>query len=240
MCLGVLDLTFVTEESEWGHAREVELVPGGRHVVVTEQNKADYVRRVTTHRLTNAIRAQLAACVRGFREVLPPALLSLFDEAELALLISGLPDIDPEDWRANSVYEGYSEASSQITWFWRAVRAFSREERAKLLQFVTGSAKVPMGGFARLEGSNGNARFIISRSFGGGVRLPTAHTWCVVGSTSKRRARKRWGRALTCWCMGGASYSFNKIDLPEYEDYEQLVTMLRLAINEGAGAFGFA
>ena len=37
-------------------------------------------------------------------------------------------------------------------WFWRALRSFAQAERAKFLQFVTGTSKVPLQGFAYLEG----------------------------------------------------------------------------------------
>ena len=35
------------------------------------------------------------------------------------------------------------------------------------------------------------------------------------------------------------NHSFNQIDLPEYETYEQLRKSLLLAITEGAEGFGF-
>lgn len=65
---------------------------------------------------------------------MPADLISIFNEKELELLISGLPDIDIDDWRNNTVYHNYSASSPQIQWFWRAVRSFDLEERAKLLQ----------------------------------------------------------------------------------------------------------
>ncbi|KNZ55491.1 uncharacterized protein VP01_2663g8 [Puccinia sorghi] len=44
---------------------------------------------------------------------------------------------------------------STVTWFWRAVRSFGQEERAKLLQFATGSSRVPLEGFGALQGAQG-------------------------------------------------------------------------------------
>ena len=137
----------------------------------------EYVRLITELKLTTAIRAQIDAFVKGFNEIVPRQLVRLFDEQELELLISGLPDIDIDDWRANTTYQGFTAASTQIQWFWRAVRSFTREERAKLLQFVTGSSKIPMGGFANLEGMNGVSKFLICRAYGKPNRLPAAHTW---------------------------------------------------------------
>lgn len=91
-------------------------------------------------------------------------------------MISGLPDIDIDDWKANTEYQNYSPSSPQIQWFWRAVRSFDKEELAKLLQFVTGTSKVPLNGFKELEGMNGINRFNIHRDYGNKDRLPSTHT----------------------------------------------------------------
>lgn len=81
-----------------------------------------------------------------------------------------------DDWKNNSEYHNYSASSPQIQWFWRAVRSFDKEERAKLLQFVTGTSKVPLNGFGQLEGMNGFSRFNIHRDYGNKDRLPSSHT----------------------------------------------------------------
>lgn len=44
--------------------------------------------------------------------------------------------------RANTEYSGYSAASPVIQWFWEVVQGFSKEDKARLLQFVTGTSKV--------------------------------------------------------------------------------------------------
>lgn len=47
-----------------------------------------------------------------------------------------------DDLRANTEYSGYSAASPVIQWFWEIVQGFSKEDKARLLQFVTGTSKV--------------------------------------------------------------------------------------------------
>ena len=64
----------------------------------------------------------------------------------------------------------------QIQWLWRALRSFDQAERAKFLQFVTGTSKVPLQGFAALEGMNGLQKFQIHRDDRSTDRLPAAHT----------------------------------------------------------------
>ncbi|EPX73305.1 HECT-type ubiquitin ligase E3 Ptr1 [Schizosaccharomyces octosporus yFS286] len=201
---------FAVEKDVFGEKTIVDLIPNGRNIPVTELNKHDYVNRMVDYKLVESVKDQLQSLLEGFSDIIPPNLIQIFNEQELELLISGLPEIDNDDWRNNTEYHGYNVSSPQIQWFWRAVRSFDEEERAKLLQFATGTSKVPLNGFKELEGMSGFQRFNIHKSYGSLNRLPQSHT------------------------------CFNQLDLPEYETYEQLRTMLLTAINEGSEGFGFA
>lgn len=173
----IIDLTFSVETDDFGTNKIIDLKPDGRNIPVTEENKHEYVTLVTEQKLVLAIKDQVNAFLEGFHDIIPASLIQIFNEQELELLISGLPDIDIDEWKANTVYEGYTLSSPQIQWFWRAVRSFDQEERAKLLQFSTGTSKVPLEGFAELQGSNGVQKFQIHKEFGDVNRLPSAHTW---------------------------------------------------------------
>eukprot|EP00092_Neocalanus_flemingeri_P041280 GFUD01044951.1.p1 GENE.GFUD01044951.1~~GFUD01044951.1.p1 ORF type:complete len:4316 (+),score=1501.53 GFUD01044951.1:136-13083(+) len=204
------DLTFSTEIQEFGVTEVRDLIPDGRNVIVTDQNKADYIRLVCQMKMTGAIRKQLAAFLEGFYDIIPRRLIAIFNEQELELLLSGLPDINIDDLKANTEYHKYSVTSLQIVWFWRALRSFDQTDRAKFLQFVTGSSKVPLQGFGALEGMNGAQKFQIHRDDRSTDRLPAAHT------------------------------CFNQLDLPAYETYDKLRTYLLKAIQECSEGFGFA
>lgn len=52
------------------------------------------------------------------------------------------PCVSVDDMRANTEYSGYSPASPVIQWFWEVVQGLSKEDKARLLQFVTGTSKV--------------------------------------------------------------------------------------------------
>ena len=113
-----------------------------------DENKGSYVRLVAHHRMTTAIRKQIDSFLEGFHELVPPELISIFDAQELELLISGLPDIDLDDLRAHTDYHGYKPTDPCIGFLWTVLRGFSKEEKALFLQFVTGTSKVPLEGFA--------------------------------------------------------------------------------------------
>uniref|UniRef100_A0A915HS62 HECT-type E3 ubiquitin transferase n=1 Tax=Romanomermis culicivorax TaxID=13658 RepID=A0A915HS62_ROMCU len=170
------ELTFSLEVNEFGKLEVRDLKANGRDVPVVDENKKEYVRLVCQMKMTGAIRQQLNAFLTGFYDIIPKNLISIFNEQELELLISGLPTIDVDDLQANTEYNKYTKTSLQIVWFWRALRSFDQADRAKFLQFVTGTSKVPLQGFASLEGMHGIQRFQIHRDDRSTDRLPTAHT----------------------------------------------------------------
>ncbi|SPO27765.1 related to ubiquitin-protein ligase 1 [Ustilago trichophora] len=171
----ILDLTFSVDDEEFGETKVIELKPNGTNIAVTESNKQEYVRLVTEQRLTKSIKSQIDAFLDGFNEIIPADLIRIFSEQELELLISGLPDIDVDAWKSNTELHGYSSGDAVIQWWWRAVRSFDQTEKAKLLQFITGTSKVPLEGFAHLQGVQGTQRFNIHKAYGAD-RLPAAHT----------------------------------------------------------------
>jgi E3 ubiquitin-protein ligase HUWE1 len=203
-----MDLTFTIEEETFGVTETIELKEGGKDIAVTDENKKEYVQLVVEQKLCKSIQPQIDQFLKGFHEVIPDY-INIFNEQELELLISGLPDIDIDDLKRNTEYVGYTATSPVITNFWRAVESFTREELANLVQFCTGTAKVPLEGFVALEGMNGPQKFQIHKAYGDLDRLATAHT------------------------------CFNQLDLPEYASYDQMVEKLKMAFMEANQGFGF-
>lgn len=89
-----LDLTFSAELEEFGERRVVDLVPNGRSIAVTDENKGEYVRLITQHRLTSVIEDQLVNFKQGLHELVPADLIGMFNEQEFELLIAGMPTVD--------------------------------------------------------------------------------------------------------------------------------------------------
>lgn len=84
----------------------------------------------------------------------------------LQLIICGLGKIDVSDWKANTRLKHCTPDSNVVKWFWKAVELFDEERRARLLQFVTGSSRVPLQGFKALQGE-------VSRE---GAQVPCLHS----------------------------------------------------------------
>ncbi|KAG9508647.1 E3 ubiquitin-protein ligase NEDD4, partial [Fragariocoptes setiger] len=171
-----LDLYFAVDADSFGQMLQHELKPGGANIAVTNENKHEYIDMVIQWRFVSRVLPQMTAFLEGFDEVLPLNLIKVFDENELELLMCGIGEIDVKDWKRHTVYKsGYHPYHIVIQWFWRVVLSFNNEMRSRLLQFVTGTSRVPMNGFKELYGSNGLQSFTIER-WGTPENLPRSHT----------------------------------------------------------------
>ncbi|KAK9480683.1 hypothetical protein V1514DRAFT_151348 [Lipomyces japonicus] len=200
----ILELTFSTEDDRFGELVTVDLKPDGRNIPVTNENKREYIELITEWRISKRVEEQFRAFMSGFNELIPQELINVFDERELELLIGGIADIDVDDWKKHTDYRGYSESDEVIQWFWKCVRTWDAEQKSRLLQFTTGTSRIPVNGFKDLQGSDGPRRFTIEKS-GEIQHLPKSHT------------------------------CFNRVDLPPYKDYNNLVQKLTIAVEETVG-----
>ncbi|XP_064165136.1 E3 ubiquitin-protein ligase NEDD4-like isoform X10 [Anguilla rostrata] len=203
-----LDLRFCIDEDNFGQTYQVDLKPSGSDMVVTNDNKKEYIDLVIQWRFVNRVQKQMNAFLEGFTELILIDLIKIFDENELELLMCGLGDVDVNDWRQHTVYKnGYCPNHPVIQWFWKAVLLMDAEKRIRLLQFVTGTSRVPMNGFAELYGSNGPQLFTIEQ-WGTPDKLPRAHT------------------------------CFNRLDLPTYDSFDDLREKLLMAVENAQGFEG--
>lgn len=172
------DMGFVfakDEEDCFGVKQTIELKPGGANIPVTDENKQEYINLMIEHSINAGVEEQLKVFRNGLYEIIPSDLISIFDERELELLISGVSEINVDDWESNTDYRTYKKDDKTVIFFWRCVREFENEMRARLLQFVTGTSRIPVTGFKDLQGSDGPRHFTIEKA-GNPEDLPKSHT----------------------------------------------------------------
>lgn len=207
------------------NGQEVDLKEDGRNIDVTDDNKDEYLRLVLEYRMLESISEQLQEFLNGIYDVVPKALLSVFDYQELELLLCGIPTIDMADWKANTRVryladdEGRrrttvsEEAQDEVVaWFWVVLESFTPEERARLLQFTTGTSRVPVEGFKGLMSSSG-----------------IIHPFTVQLVTRGDDTSSLFPKAHTC---------FNRLDLPLYRSMEEMETYLTMVSQMEIFGFG--
>uniref|UniRef100_A0A158QCF5 HECT-type E3 ubiquitin transferase n=1 Tax=Hymenolepis diminuta TaxID=6216 RepID=A0A158QCF5_HYMDI len=138
----------VNYKDMFGQAVSHELIPNGASIPVTKANRQEFVDKTVDFLLNTSVKKQFAAFRKGF-------LLVNYDFNELERVTE---------------YEGdYNTETPIIRQFWSVVHSMSEEEQRRLLQFATGTDRIPVGGMSRMK-------FVIARQGPDSDRLPTAHT----------------------------------------------------------------
>ncbi|TDH71982.1 hypothetical protein CCR75_000804 [Bremia lactucae] len=147
-----LGLTHTIVHQVFGEQKEIEIIPGGGNIPVTNRNKTRYIHLVANYYLNTQIHDQSTAFRMGVCDLIDPRWLQMFNEPELQVLISGKSGkIDIEDLKANTRYTGgYHAFDKRVAWLWQALVSFTPSEQAAFLQFTTSCQRAPLLGFASL------------------------------------------------------------------------------------------
>ncbi|PJF17875.1 YER125Wp-like protein [Paramicrosporidium saccamoebae] len=200
-----LGTTFSADDEMFGIIEVNDLIANGRNIDVTNENKHHYIELIVQWRAVSRVQEQIGAIKKGLFEIIPREILCVFNDHELEFLFCGISEIDVKDWKTNTLYRRYTTSDQAIVWFWKIVEEeFDNVKRAQLLQFATGTSRIPLNGFKDLQGSDGPRKFTIER----------------LDDT------EMFPRSHTC---------FNRIDLPSYSSYEDLLSRLTMAIECSEG-----
>ncbi|KAE8333229.1 hypothetical protein BDV39DRAFT_188725 [Aspergillus sergii] len=175
----------------------IELIKDGSNVPVTIENVDFGVQR------------QVEAFREGFSQVFPYSALRTFTPAELVMLF-GRAD---EDWSIETLMDsikadhGFNMDSRSVRNLLQTMSELDAQQRRDFLQFVTGSPKLPIGGFKGLT--------------------PIFTVVCRP-SEPPYTPDDYLPSVMTC---------VNYLKLPDYSSLDVLRTRLSVAIQEGQGAF---
>ncbi|XP_037093426.1 ubiquitin-protein ligase E3B-like [Pollicipes pollicipes] len=222
-----LGLTFSYDQDVMGQLVTYDLIPGGRVIPVTNENKIQYVYHLAHFRMQTQIREQTAAFLRGFRALVRPEWLQMFSPPELQRLISGdNVDLDVRELRKyTQYYGGFHDRHRIVVWFWDVLdKDFTQEEKKMFLKFVTSCSNPPLMGFAHLE-----PPFSI-RCVEVGDDDDTGDT---IGSMLRGFLSVRRRDPVTR--LPTSSTCFNLLKLPNYQKKTTLRDKLRYAIRNNTG-----
>lgn len=136
---------------------------------VTNDNHHQYVYEYCNWLMDYSIRPQFYTFAKGFYQVVNPRALQLLTPEHFRLLLEGCNDLDIQDLMRATTVSGFSRGSPVLTWFWQIVEDYPQEKQKKLLEFVTASKRVPIGGA-------GSLTFKIERAGGDTEHLPGSST----------------------------------------------------------------
>ncbi|KAL3856755.1 hypothetical protein ACJMK2_011476 [Sinanodonta woodiana] len=125
---------------------EVELIPNGRHVLVSWENHHQYIEAIRRLRMSELSSKQCVAALRcGLATVVPLQLLTLMSPLDMELRTCGLPYVDLDFLKAHTMYQvGLMESDKHIEFFWNALESFSQEDLCRFIKFACNQERIPM------------------------------------------------------------------------------------------------
>ncbi|NXN24216.1 TRIPC ligase, partial [Nycticryphes semicollaris] len=132
----------------------IELKKGGKDTPVTIHNLEEYLRLVIFWALNEGVARQFDSFRDGFESVFPLSHLQYFYPEELEQLLCGSKT---DTWDAKTLMEccrpdhGYTHDSRAVKYLFEILSSFDSEQQRLFLQFVTGSPRLPVGGFRSLN-----------------------------------------------------------------------------------------
>ncbi|KAJ4985328.1 ubiquitin-protein ligase [Stagonosporopsis vannaccii] len=187
----------------------IELIENGAHTAVTIDNVGLYVDTVVDLTLGSGVKRQIDAFGAGFSEVFPYSALRAFTPDELVMLFGR----NDEDWSLETLMDsikadhGYNLDSKSVRNLLTTMSQYTPEERRDFLQFITGSPKLPIGGFKSLTPMFTVVCKPAEPPYTSDDYLPSVMT-CV-----------------------------NYLKMPDYSTLDVLREKLSVAVKEGQGAF---
>ncbi|KAJ8679148.1 hypothetical protein QAD02_014935 [Eretmocerus hayati] len=222
-----LELTFSVDENVMGKLVTYELKPGGKAILVTNDNKINYIHSMAQFRMYVQIKDQIAAFTKGFRSLIKPEWFPLFSTPEWQRLISGdnVP-IDLRDLRKHTqYYGGFHDKHRVISWLWDILENdFSESERSLFLKFVTSCSRSPLLGFAHLEPAFSVRCVEVSDDDDTGDTIGSVIRGFF--TIRKKDPQNRLPTSSTC---------FNLLKLPNYRKKCTLREKLRYAVSSNTG-----
>ncbi|KAK5773550.1 hypothetical protein RI543_005179 [Arxiozyma heterogenica] len=196
-------LTFVLPGSD------IELIKNGSKLNVHVGNVTQYIRSIISYIIDIGVKDQIKSFISGFSKVFPYSNLIILTPEELVELFGRVE----EDWSTETLYtcitanHGYTMDSATIHNLISIMSSFNLQERRAFLQFITGSPKLPLGGFKALK-----------------PKLTVVLKHAESGLTPDEYLPS----VMTC---------ANYLKLPKYSSKEIMQQRITQAIHEGAGAF---
>lgn len=188
---------------------DLELVENGKNTLVTNANVHHYLILACKSILVLGIASNIDSFREGFSSLLPLNVLNLFSTRQFSDLMGN----GEEDWTIETLKStigtdhGYSDDSEAIRNLLSILNEFTRHEQRDFLQFLTGSPRLPIGGFAALEPKLTIVKKFVETGMARDEHLPSV---------------------MTC---------ANYLKLPDYSLRAVMKMKILQAIKEGSGEF---
>ncbi|KAL5476128.1 hypothetical protein EMCRGX_G026036 [Ephydatia muelleri] len=133
---------------------DIELKVGGKEIAVTVHNLDEYLKLVVDWTMVRGVARQMEAFREGFNTIFPINNLRGFYPSEMDALLCGANN---QKWDNKELMEysrpnhGYSHDSRAVQFLFDVLSTYNSTEQRQFIEFVTGSPRLPVGGFKALN-----------------------------------------------------------------------------------------
>ena len=195
--------------------KEIELIEGGRNILVNNENKNIFINKVVELICFNSIKYELQSFKNGFISIIPLNFIKIFSIEEFGFILYGQREINLKDWKMNTIYKGgINEKNEVVQFFWEILEELNNEQLLLFFKFCTGSTRVPVDGFSALPGpKNKIIKFSIE----------------LLNNKNDNDKINKLITAQTC---------FNTIILPKYKSKQEMRKAIHIILESDTNYFG--
>ena len=195
--------------------KEIELIEGGRNILVNNENKNIFINKVVELICFNSIKYELQSFKNGFISIIPLNFIKIFSIEEFGFILYGQREINLKDWKMNTIYKGgINEKNEVVQFFWEILEELNNEQLLLFFKFCTGSTRVPVDGFSALPGpKNKIIKFSIE----------------LLNNKNDNDKINKLITAQTC---------FNTIILPKYKTKQEMRKAIHIILESDTNYFG--
>ncbi|KAI8120902.1 putative E3 ubiquitin-protein ligase HERC4 [Lucilia cuprina] len=148
----IFDLRFEISRDIFGESKTEPLKANGENIVVTKENRQEFVDLYVDFIFNKAVAEQYTAFKSGFMKVCSGRVLKIFRPEELMAMVVGNEEYDWKALELNCEYKnGYTSSDDTIKWFWEVFQDLPLKEKKKFLLYLTGSDRIPIQGMKAIK-----------------------------------------------------------------------------------------
>lgn len=167
--------------------------------LVTNANRNQYVADYIDYLINKSVHPQFSAFKKGFFTAVSERSIKLLRPDILQSLVEGVQTISIDGLQRVTRYEGWTAHHRVVREFWEYVSSFDEDKKRKLMEFVTASQRVPVGGMDGVQ-------FVLQHNGTDDEHLPTSYTCYGIlllpAYSSARILRERLDTALEYGSQG--------------------------------------
>jgi len=191
---------------------EGSLIENGENIDLTSQNVDEFIRLTKSLYMGEGIAAQITAFKKGFNEFFPISHLRIFANNEIDKALCGASQ-HSVSWEIKDIRDGLdiqtglAPNSRAVNSLVNIMAGFTLEQRRSFLSWITGSPRLPVGGFKALT-----TKISVYR------KLPEKG-WSI---------DEDYPSVVSC---------FSKIHIPDYSTQEIMLERIIWAMGKGTGRY---